>query len=124
MRKSLIVHIPEESPGKNSTYGVNRAGRVFIKPAARRWSNSAALIIGAAAADQEWEHREGAVYSLEIVVAKNSRFDADAHIALVQDTLTRKLGFDDRLIQLVTCRKDDKWEGPGIKVELSAISDG
>ena len=119
---NLTVHIPTIPPGKNRTYGCGRGRaktgkpRVYLTKEAKKWSKDASLIIGARAGVCGWKPTYK-YYILEIVFSAKSRLDVDAPITLVQDTLTRKLGFDDKLIVRTTCEKVDGEEGVSLTLK-------
>jgi Holliday junction resolvase RusA-like endonuclease len=125
MRQSdrFEVTIPALPPGANRTYRpIKRAGKpgLILTKEARAWDSAAALVVGAAASQLEFEPAPDAEY--EIVIRWwGGRHDADAHLKLVQDCVTRKLGFDDR--QIKTC-VIQRWvqsgpeEGEGVQVHL------
>lgn len=100
------VSIPTLPPGINQTYNYSAStkNRVFLSNDARRWEEKAALIIGAEAGIQNWEYDKSAEYSL-VIEWGGGRHDVDAHIKLAQDTLTRKLDFDDRQIVTVVASR-------------------
>jgi Holliday junction resolvase RusA-like endonuclease len=110
----IEVTIPALPPGANRTYqpvSRSRSGKptLVLTKEARKWDAGAALIVGSAAGQFDFEADLAADY--EIVIRWwGSSHDADAHLKLVQDTITRKLGFDDR--QIKTCviqRCPDDW---------------
>jgi hypothetical protein len=70
-----------------------------LTPAARQWDKDAALIVGATAGRFEFKPDLAASYQI-IIRWWGGRHDADAHLKLVQDCVTRKLGFDDRQISI------------------------
>lgn len=102
----LKIEIPALPPGMNRTYNYNasNSNRVFLSNEATLWADKAALIIGAEAGWQNWEYDKDAQYSL-IIKWGGGRHDVDAHIKLAQDTLTRKLDFDDKQIITVVSTK-------------------
>jgi Holliday junction resolvase RusA-like endonuclease len=119
----LIPHLP---PGINQTYRiVKRNGKAGLAKtrAANRWDRDAALIVGAAAGRFEFEPDLTAEYQI-IVRWWGGKHDADAHLKLVQDCVTRKLGFDDRqIIDCVTQRCPADWgaeddEPVGVQIHL------
>jgi Holliday junction resolvase RusA-like endonuclease len=108
----IEITIPSLPPGANRTYqpiGRNGKSTLILTKEARGWDTDAALVVGSAAGQFEFEADPAADYEI-IIRWWGSRHDADAHLKLVQDTITRKLGFDDR--QIKTCviqRCPDDW---------------
>jgi Holliday junction resolvase RusA-like endonuclease len=93
----IEIVIPSLPPGANRTYQRTKSG-IALTPAARRWDADAALIVGAAAGQFEFEPDQAAEYQI-VIRWWGGRHDTDAHLKLVQDCVTRKLGFDDRQIK-------------------------
>jgi hypothetical protein len=108
---TLFVQLDALPPGINTQYGVGRGRerelpyltegrggkpRIYLTEQAEKWAAQAALVIGARAGVTGWEH-EHSNYGL-LTVFSGTKMDVDAPIKLVIDTVTRKLGFDDRLI--------------------------
>lgn len=93
---SLSVWIPVLPPGKNATYGYGKM-RVYLSDEASSWAEKAALIIGAAAGEQGFIVQDSDEYAI-LIYTYGSDLDVDAPVALVIDTVSRKLGFDDRRI--------------------------
>lgn len=123
----IEIVIPTLPPGANRTYQRTRQG-VALTPAARRWDAEAALIVGAAAGRFEFKPDLAAQYQI-IIRWWGGRHDADAHLKLVQDCVTRKLasdtpGFDDRQISacvIERCPADwgaEEDEAEGVQVHL------
>lgn len=119
----LCVQIDALPPGINSQYGVGRGRapspllasivqddrkpRVYLTAQAEDWAEKAALVIGAEAGVAGWE-LESINYGV-LIIFSGSRMDVDAPVKLVIDTLTRKLGFDDRYItEQASIRLDSK----------------
>ncbi|MHC4687415.1 MAG: hypothetical protein ACYTEW_24370 [Planctomycetota bacterium] len=99
----IEVTIPALPPGANRTYQpVSRNGKssLILTKEARQWDINAALVVGSAAGRFEFEPDLAADYEI-IIRWWGGSHDADAHLKLVQDCVTRKLGFDDR--QIKTC---------------------
>lgn len=97
----IKIVIPFLPPGINQTYQIvkrksSRGLALTIK--ARRWDKDAALIVGATAGQFEFEPDIKAEYQI-VIRWWGGRHDVDAHLKLVQDCVTRKLGFDDRQIK-------------------------
>lgn len=92
----LEIFIPLLTPGANRTYLRTSAGKVIKTKEAKDWEKDAALIIGTEAGVTDWK-KTNEYYGLEIIWW-GGRHDRDAHTKLVQDTITEKLGFDDRWI--------------------------
>lgn len=102
----LKVEIPAVPPGVNRLHGYGR-GHIYLSKEAVAWSTPAALIIGAEAAKQGWK-KEHDNYGF-ILVFSGSKLDTDAPIKLVLDTLSRKLGFDDKIVsEIVLVREPTK----------------
>ncbi len=100
----FFVLIPFLPPGINAQYTRHKYTRqVILTTKARRWKQDAALEIGARAGLLGWEASEGR-YDIEILVG-GSRSDADAYVKTVVDTVTQKLGFDDRRVRKVMSEK-------------------
>lgn len=118
----IEITIPALPPGANRTYQRTKQG-IALTPQARRWDRDAALIAGATAGQFDFEPDPAAEYQI-IVRWWGGRHDADAHLKLSQDTITRKLGFDDRQIKsCVIERCPDDWgkedsEAEGVQVYL------
>jgi Holliday junction resolvase RusA-like endonuclease len=118
----IEILIPTLPPGANRTYQRTRNG-IAITPAARRWDEDAALIIGAKAGLVGFKPDLTADYQI-VIRWGGGRHDADAHLKLVQDCVTRKLGFDDRQISAcVIQRCPTDWgaeddEPAGVQVHL------
>ncbi len=96
------IFIPILPPGINTTYATGR-GHLYKTKVAKDWSTDAAKIIGAKAGEIDWND-DCQFYDIEIFVY-NGRMDADAPTKLIIDTVTRKLGFDDKRIRDVLIRK-------------------
>lgn len=104
----IEIVIPTLPPGANRTYQ-RTIGGIALTQAARRWDAQAALIVGTTAGRFDFEPDQDASYQI-IIRWWGGRHDADAHLKLVQDCVTRKLGFDDR--QISSCvieRCPDDW---------------
>lgn len=120
----IEVTIPALPPGANRTYqpiGRNGKSTLILTNAARQWDADAALIVGSAAGQFDFEADPAADY--EIVIRWwGSRHDADAHLKLVQDCVTRKLGFDDSQIKTCVIQRWRAWgedePGEGVQVHL------
>jgi Holliday junction resolvase RusA-like endonuclease len=118
----IEIVIPTLPPGINRTYQRTKNG-IALTPAARRWDNDAALIAGAAAGQFDFEPDLAANYQI-VIRWWGGRHDADAHLKIVQDCVTRKLGFDDRQITACVIEKcPDDWgevdsEPEGVQVHL------
>lgn len=95
----IFIQIPILPPGANRTYMRTHSGIALTK-AARQWDIDAALLVGSAAADYDFSPDIDAEYQI-VICWWGGRHDSDAHLKLVQDCVTRKLGFDDR--QIKTC---------------------
>ena len=108
--------IPFLPPGINCQYGHSRYGKWYLTPRARKWKQDASIFIGARAGQLSWQDC-GKRYIFEMTVC-GSRADADAYIKTVVDTVTSKLGFDDRRICEVTARKRPL---PEMRRELNCI---
>ena len=93
----IEILIPILPPGINRTYQRTRNG-IALTPTARRWDEDAALIVGTAAAQLDFEPDLAAEYQI-VIRWWGGHHDADAHLKIVQDCVTRKLGFDDRQIK-------------------------
>ncbi len=98
----LTVFIPILPPGLNQTYKIGN-GNFYKSYEAKRWQAQAALIIGEAAGYQNWID-DSKFYELELTI-QNSNHDTDAYIKLVMDTLTKKLGFNDKRILKIVVEK-------------------
>lgn len=94
----IEIIIPSLPPGINQTYQRTHKGGIALTPSARRWDKDAALIVGATAGRVEFEPDLAANYQI-VIRWWGGRHDADAHLKLIQDCVTRKLGFDDRQIK-------------------------
>lgn len=95
---TLTVTIDWCPPGINETYGIkgNRgkgSKGLFKTDQATYWQEKAALVIGSAAAMQDWKD-DSPYYSLEVLF-HHPRLDADAPLKLIADTVSQKLGFND-----------------------------
>lgn len=105
------VTIPYLPPGANKTYRpISQSGKpgLILTKDARQWDAEAALIIGAAAGQFEFKPDLEAEY--EIVIRWwGGGHDADAHLKLAQDCITRKLGFDDRQIKTAVIQRIPPW---------------
>jgi Holliday junction resolvase RusA-like endonuclease len=116
----LIPHLP---PGINQTYRiVKRNGKAGLAktPAANRWDRDAALIVGAAAGRLDFEPDLAANYQI-VIRWWGGKHDTDAHLKLVQDCVTRKLGFDDDQISacvIQRCPDDWREEPQWVQVHL------
>lgn len=117
----IEITIPALPPGINQTYLIRRDGGLALTNEARAWDKVAALIVGTEAGKFNFEPDLTADYQI-IVRWWGGRHDADAHLKLVQDCITRKLGFDDR--QIKTCviqRCPPDWGGSdpeGVEIYL------
>lgn len=100
----FFVLIPFLPPGINAQYTRHKyTGQVILTTKARKWKQDAALVIGARVGLLGWEVEDG-LYDIEILVG-GSRADADAYEKTVVDTVTQKLGFDDRRIRKAASEK-------------------
>jgi len=118
------VTIPALPPGANRTYQpVSKSSKagLILTDEARRWDNDAALIIGSVAGQFDFEPDPAAEYEI-IIRWWGSRHDTDAHLKLIQDTITRKLGFDDRQIKTCIIQRLEAWDedepDEGVQVHL------
>jgi Holliday junction resolvase RusA-like endonuclease len=118
--------IPLLPPGINQTYQIIKRRTtpgLALTRKARRWDKDAALIIGVAGGRFEFEPDLAADYQI-VIRWWGGKHDADAHLKLVQDCVTRKLGFDDRQIKsCVIERCPPDWgeadsEPEGVQVHL------
>lgn len=91
----LKITIESCPPGINATYKVNPNShrKVYKDEQATAWAAGAALVIGAAAAKQDWKD-DCEFYEVEVIF-HHPRLDVDAPIKLIYDTLSQKLGFND-----------------------------
>jgi Holliday junction resolvase RusA-like endonuclease len=115
----IELTIPFLPPGSNRTYQPAR-NRIILTPAARRWDQDAALIVGTAAAWFEFEPDLTASYQI-VIRWWGGKHDTDAHLKLIQDCVTRKLGFDDRQISVCVIQRygpDWRSEPEGVRVYL------
>jgi Holliday junction resolvase RusA-like endonuclease len=117
--ENFEVFIEVLPPGINRTYAstVNPTtgkSRIYKSGDARDWARQAALVIGSQAALMDFE--PDGEYNLYVEV-HNSRMDIDAPLKLIQDTVTEKLGFDDRHIQEVEIKKI-KSDKKGVLIKL------
>lgn len=94
--------VPVLPPGINSTYGYGK-GKVYKKPKAVKWEADAGLLYRNKSSQLEWEDLHD-WYFLEIIFT-SWRMDVDAPLKLIQDALTRALGFDDKKIRRVCIEK-------------------
>lgn len=101
----IEIMIPLLPPGINQTYQIIKrpskngtSPGLALTPKARGWDKDAALIVGATAGRFEFEPDLTADYQI-VIRWWGGKHDADAHLKLVQDCVTRKLGFDDRQIK-------------------------
>lgn len=117
----IEILIPSLPPGINRTYLHKKGGGVTLTKAARQWDKGAALIVGAAAGQFDFEPDKSADYQI-IVRWWGGKHDTDAHLKMVQDCVTKKLGFDDRLIKDCIIQRCQEWitedEPTGVKVYL------
>lgn len=122
----IEILIPYLPPGINQTYQiVKHAGKrgLALTLIARRWDKDAALIVGSAAGQFDFEPDLSIKYQI-IIRWWGGKHDTDAHLKLTQDCVTRKLGFDDRQISAcVIERCPNDWDGAdnepqGVKVYL------
>lgn len=111
----LTVFIPTLPPGLNQTYKTGK-GNFYKSSEAKEWQAQASLIIGAEAGHQNWVD-DSKFYEIELFI-QNSRHDTDAFIKLVMDTLTQKLGFDDKRIKKIISEKITSTE-KGLTIRLS-----
>jgi Holliday junction resolvase RusA-like endonuclease len=113
------VFVPVFPPGLNDTYRCGKGvdGKiVFYKTKeATEWQEKAALIVGSEAAIQEWED-DSKYYEIWIEF-NNWRQDFDAPIKLVTDTISLKLGFNDKRIMWGHIGKVDS-EQDGVLIKL------
>jgi hypothetical protein len=85
----IEIVIPALPPGANRTY--QRTGNgIALTPAARKWDADAALVVGAAAGQFEFEPDLSAEYQI-VIRWWGGQHDADAHLswALMTDRLNR-----------------------------------
>ena len=94
----IEIMIPLLPPGANRTYQRTHNG-IALTAQARRWDKAAALIVGTTAGRFDFEPDLDADYQI-VIRWWGGKHDADAHLKLVQDCVTRKLGFDDRQISV------------------------
>jgi len=122
MPKIFTCFIPTLPPGINKTYLIRQGGKgLALTKEARDWDKKAALIIGAEAGLQDWQYEPGFGYGL-VIIWGGGYHDADAHLKLVQDCVSRKLGFDDRYIVKSVIERRKHWDG--LYVGLAAIELG
>ncbi len=109
------VWIPVLPPGINQTYKTTKIGGFYKSEIATEWQEKSALIIGSKAAELDFEPYGN--YSIYVEI-HNSKADVDASIKLIIDTITQKLGFDDKHIIMQSSIKIQ--DGiKGIKVSLT-----
>lgn len=101
----LEIFIPLLPPGINRDYGIGRHGKIYKTNEAKAWSSSAALLIGAKAGQIGWEDH-GGEFEIEIVCSQMSH-DVDSPIKLIIDTVSLKLGFDDKRVRAQSSRRED-----------------
>jgi Holliday junction resolvase RusA-like endonuclease len=118
------VTIPHLPPGINASYRIikhrNSKPGLALTPAANRWDKDAALIIGATAGRIDFEPDLSAEYQI-VIRWWGGRHDTDAHLKLVQDCVTRKLGFDDHQISACVIQRWPVVWGPdpeGVQIWL------
>ena len=110
----IKITIPALPPGANRTYHKG----IALTKEARRWDARAALIVGATAAEVDFEPDLKANYII-LIRWWGGKHDADAHLKFVQDCVTRKLGFDDRQISAcVIERRPPGWGDTPEGVEI------
>lgn len=115
----MKIYIPICPPGINETYKVGKSGNkghLYKSARANKWAEDAGLIIGAEAGKQEWKDTSK-YYSIYIRFS-NFRQDVDAPIKLVIDTVTAKLGFDDKRIVKQCSEKINYKEKEGVWISL------
>lgn len=118
----IEIVIPALPPGINRTYQRTRNG-VALTPQARRWDEDAALIVGSTAAKFDFKPDSDTDYQI-VIRWWGGRHDADAHLKLIQDCVTRKLGFDDSQISVCVIQRcpddfgEDDQEPEGVLVHL------
>ncbi len=111
---NFTVFIPVFSPGLNKTYKTGK-GRFYKAKEIKEWQAQAALIIGSAAAEQEW--KDDSEYYEIIIEFNNFRQDFDAPIKLITDTVALKLGFNDKRIMKGSIEKKVS-EQDGVLIKL------
>lgn len=116
------VWIPIVPPGINKMYkvrcGDNRKGIFYKSKEATDWIDSATMPIRTEA------NRVGFIVNPnfdKIIIRywiKNTRHDVDAHVKIVQDTIAKTLGFDDRIVTNVYPNKVKDNNESGILIEV------
>ncbi len=122
INQQLVIFIPVSPPGINQQYKIGRrAGRAsfYMSQRSREWADKAALIIGSEASRQGWLSAFSH-YRIKISLAKTYRFDLDAPIKLVIDTISRKLGFNDKCVDLIICERAASLE-EGVQILLEGV---
>lgn len=117
---TLKIFVPLLPPGLNQSYGIGKTdedkGFLYKTSPASQWAEQAALIIGSEAGIQEWV--DDAEYYEIIIKFSNFRQDVDAPLKLVIDTISQKLGFNDKRI-MKQCSEKVKLDVPGVQIELN-----
>lgn len=114
----LEVFIPILPPGINRDYAIGWHGKMHKTNEARAWSKSAALLIGAKAGQIGWEDHEGR-FEIDIICSR-MKHDVDAPMKLIIDTVSLKLGFDDRRVRGQSSRRADLGD-KGIMIILRQV---
>lgn len=115
---NFSIFIPLNPPGLNGTYQISSASgkaHMFKSSEANLWATQAALLIGAKAGEVDWKD-DSQFYEISIKFT-NLRQDSDAPIKLIIDTLSQKLGFNDKRI-MKQCSEKVEGEIKGVLIEL------
>lgn len=108
-------------PSINQTYKCGK-GRFYKSQIAKDWQTDAGMIIGAKAGEIDWQDNSE-WYWIDIWVF-SMRMDEDAVLKLTQDTLTQKLGFDDKkIIDASIHKRDGKKEGILIRLLPASLTE-
>lgn len=108
--KLVRIDIPFLPPGINSNYGFGNR-KVYKTRETTDWSEKAGLIIGSTINASGWNYQEGREYGL-VLIWSGTKLDVDAPVKVIMDTITRKIGFDDKHIKYVSSHKrESKEEG-------------
>jgi hypothetical protein len=121
-RQSFKVFIPVMPPGINETYGVNCKSKrkVYKTPVAKQWQVDAIMPIRTAANIAEFFIDKDDKLSIYITIF-GSKYDVDAPIKLIIDTIADTLDFNDKIVSNVESRIIRQTERDGVMIDVEKV---
>jgi Holliday junction resolvase RusA-like endonuclease len=113
------VFLPGNPPNINHCYQHTKAGKHFLTAEAKAWIGAAANEVALAVRRQAWTTPATGTFDV-LIEHTAKRQDVDGCAKIVLDTVSRALGFDDKLVRELTIRRvAGEPHGVGVRIWLS-----